>query len=100
MNLGATHSGAVLPRAGAAFAIAAPERTAASQVQPLSERPVEPAPRAAPARAELREQILADKGVTLADIAALPGSTRLLLEARIEAEIARRSGVRLLDLRV
>ena len=80
--------------------MAAPKRTDVSQVQPNSVEAVEPPKAASRSDTELRRQILADKGVTLADLADLPGPMRLLLEARIQAEIARRATAHVLDLRV
>lgn len=104
MNLGLTHVGAI--SRGPALAMATPVRSVAAQVQPSDTpealRDVQPTRKSLEnPRGQLREQVLAERGLNLARMMELGPQARIQTEIAIEGEVARRiGGKRLLDIRV
>ena len=110
MNLGLTQVGAI--SRGPALVMAASVRGVVAQVQPARAvngveraepvRNVEPAKRdIEEPRGQVRQQVLTEKGINLAKIAALGAQERIEVHLAIESEVARRmGGKRLLDIRV
>ena len=82
-------------------------RRVASQVQPVQPDEVAPPREVRELRktfedpqAKIRQEVLADKGLTPGDLLRLTGQARMQAEIAISTEIARRIGPRLLDIRV
>jgi hypothetical protein len=94
MNMGQISQGAISRRS--AFAIAGEPQTApADRAEALGGvsariRLVEPATDAERARARIRDQVLADRGMDQVDFTRLPAQDRLVAFAWIEAETDRR----------
>jgi hypothetical protein len=96
MSSGLTHTGAIAR--GLAYAPAPPRRSwtevAAARLEAANvtaAKPVQPTPNAGEAREQIREQVMAERGVDLLDLYRMGSQQRIRTEAAIMAEMALRA---------
>jgi hypothetical protein len=97
MSSGLTHIGAIARGLGyaptpSARATVLPEAPAEARFQVSAVKPVAPAPNPAEAREQIREQVMAERGVDLFTLYKMGSQERIRAEAAILAETAMRAG--------
>jgi hypothetical protein len=89
MSFGLTHSGAIAR--GLAYVPAADLRTWRGSANVTAIKPVQPTDNAAVAREQIRDQVMAERGVDARSLYDMSSQGRIRAEAAIMAEAARRA---------